>query len=180
MMLTCFTADWGIINTSMPLVRINEENCYKALEAAQRRFQRSNAPERLKRIARKVNPIVFLCGRKPQWLAAAYGVSVRAKVPERQILDLRESHTPYTVIGKRGYYLLIQVYPKSFSKLEMTSWRYLKRVIAHELGHLIHSCTEKQDGYLTGANPETDHCEEWQRISRWCGGNTEPEIAYCK
>lgn len=170
----------GSINSGMSLVRINEENCYKALEAAQKRFQRSKAPERLKRLARKVNPIVFLCGRKPNWLACAYGVSVRAKVPERKKLDLRESVTPYTVVGNRGYYMLIQVYPKSFSKLEMTSWSYLKRVIAHELAHCIHTCTEKQGGYFTESDPATDHCEEWQRISRWCGGNDEPEIAYSK
>lgn len=164
----------------MPLIHINEETCYKALEAAQRRFQRSKAPASLKRIAKTVNPIVFLCGRKVSWLAAAYGVSVRAKVPIRNTLDLRESTAPYTNIDGRNYYMLIQVYPKSFSKLEMTSRSYLRRVMAHEYAHLIHSCTEKQGGYMTDSDPKTDHGEEWQRISKWCGGNTEPLIGYTR
>ncbi len=76
--------------------------------------------------------------------------------------------------------MLIQVYPKSFSKLEMTSWLYLKRVIAHEFAHLVHSCTEKQGGHITESDPATDHCEEWQRISLWAGGNDGPEIPYIK
>jgi len=84
------------------------------------------------------------------------------------------------VVGNRGYYMLIDVYPKAFSKLEMTSWRYLKRVIGHELAHCIHTATERQNGYYTESDPATDHCEEWAQISRWCGGNDEPEIAYTK
>jgi hypothetical protein len=76
--------------------------------------------------------------------------------------------------------MLIEVYPKSFSKLEMTSWNYLKHVIAHELAHNIHTATLRQDGHYTDSDPATDHCEEWAQISRWCGGNDEPEIAYTK
>ena len=41
----------GSINRGMgSLVCINEENCYKALRAVERRFQRSSAPERLKQV----------------------------------------------------------------------------------------------------------------------------------
>jgi len=159
-------------------VHITEESCYEALEAAQRRFQRSMAPMRLKRIARNVDPIVVICGQKPNWLAAAYGVSVRANLAIRNRMHLRESTTPSTPIDGRAYFMLINVYPKSFGKLGSTSKSYLKRVLAHELGHLIHSCTEKQGGYMTEADAKTDHCEAWQRISLWCGGNDGPLIEY--
>jgi len=165
----------------MALVRVNHDSCLKALKAAQKHFQCSSAPVRLKKLARTITPIVFITHtkQKDEWLASAFGMSVRVRDKYRTKLQLKESEYPSTDIGGRRYYLLIEVFPKAFSKLQIVSWRYLKRVMAHEIAHLLHSCTEKQGGNFTVSNPVTDHDAQWQKISRWYGGNDSPFIGYC-
>lgn len=169
----------GSINRGMgSLVRINEENCYKALRAVERRFQRSSAPERLKQVARTINPLVFVCGRRGNTLGQAVGISLRSFDSLRIRYNLRESVHPSTKIGDRRYFMIIEINPLAFSKLRMTRWKYLCRVFGHEYAHLIDTVYRKQTwGATTGSDPETDHDEHWQKISLWCGGNNDPIIA---
>jgi len=168
----------GSINSGMPLVRINEENCYKALRAVERRFQRSKAPERLKRIARKINPLIFICGHRGSVLGQAYGVSLRSFDSSRLRFGLRESIHPSSKIKRRKYFMIIEINPLAFSKLRMTRWKYLCRVMGHEMGHILDFVVRQQaSGSTTDNDPATDHDEFWQTLSKYYGGNTDPIIS---
>lgn len=167
----------GRINTGMHLTRINEENCYKALEAAQRRFQRSKAPNWMKKMDRNIQPLVFIQSRRGKTLGQAYGVSLRSFDISRSRFGLRESIHPSSPIGKRRYFMIIEINPLAFSKLRMTRWKYLCRVMGHEMGHILDFIVRKQaSGATTDTDPSTDHDIFWQSLSKYYGGNTDPII----
>lgn len=161
----------------MQLTRITIENCYKALEAAQRRFQRSKASVRLKRLAKQVEPLLFVCGHRGNVLGQAYGISLRSFYSSRTRFHLRESIHPSTPIGKRRYFMIIEINPLAFSKRRMTSWKYLCCVMGHEMGHILDMIARKQaSGAVTDTDEAVDHDEYWQQLSKFYGGNDGPVI----
>lgn len=159
------------------MIAITKKNCIAAVEACQATFQASKATLKLKRIDRSIKPLVFLYGRRGGTLAQAYGLSLRSSCSSRKRLGLRESIHPSSLIGKRKYFMIIEVNPNAFSKYKTTTWKSLCVVIAHELAHLCDIICRKQTfGDMTSIDPTTDHDGVWKNLSKCYGGNDGPLI----
>jgi hypothetical protein len=161
----------------MRLIPINHDNCLAAVKAVKAKFQSSKASAKLKKISRSIKPIVFIFGRRGKILASAYGLSLRSFDPSRKRYGLRESIHPCSQIGKRRYFMIIEVNPNAFSKRKVTTWKYLCRVMGHEMGHLLDDIVREQGGGpITDADPATDHDEFWATLSKYYGGNDSPIV----
>lgn len=140
-------------------------------------FQQSSAPNYLKRLTLKINPIFTVVNRPHSLIyGCAYAISTSSRnFAIKKRLNLKREHHPSIDIDDQSYFLIIEINKPLLKRVTKRGLRYL---IAHEFAHLIQIINDQEvDGRQSLSTP-LDHDIIWKQLCKWSGGTGSDLIPF--
>jgi hypothetical protein len=140
-------------------------------------FERSDAPQYIKRKLAKLHPI-FEIVNAPKWqlYGQAYLVGQYAKKSAvKKRLKLKIQTHPTIYIDDTYFFCILQI---NKGAMHLVSYRGLRYLVAHELAHLLQIVLDEEVDGQYSYSTALDHDARWGRITKWMGGTGSELIPF--